>query len=276
MFWRISLKLRLYAMKSYRNSFPFPIGSPSYILTVREDNLVANVTFLKDRFDLVQLLYFGKDYLDEVMSPRVIRGLRAMREESGVAYTVHLPSDLGLLNPPGPRGEALDVIERVLDATAPLAVEGYALHLDLFDACVKPPAPGAEQRGVFEAALAALTARLGARAPCVYIENIGYDLTVFGDLVLGSPFPVCMDAGHLFHHGQDAEGFIKMFGPHVRQVHLHGSAGGRDHRPVSELDPGYVKRVMDFARAGGIPLIVEVYNEDDLNLSLGFMEGLLA
>jgi hypothetical protein len=155
-------------MKSYKNKFPFPVGSPSYILPVREDNLVANVKFLKDSFDLVQLLYFGKDYLDEVMSPRIISELRAIREESGIAYTVHLPSDLGLLNPP-PFNDALEVIERVMDATAPLAVEGYALHLDLFGACVKPPVPGAEQRGVFEAALAALSARLGERAPGVYI-----------------------------------------------------------------------------------------------------------
>jgi sugar phosphate isomerase/epimerase len=262
-------------MKSYKNTFPFPVGCPSYILPVREDNLLANVRFLKDRFDLVQLLYFGRDHLDEVMSPRVIDGLRAIREECGLAYTVHLPSDLGLLNP-APIDAALDVIERVMDATGPLAVEGYALHLDLFDACVKQPAPGAGHRGAFGTALAALAARLGERASQVYIENIGYDLALFGDLVLAGPFPVCMDAGHLVHYGHDPEGFMRTFGARVRQVHLHGVSGGRDHRPVTELEPWYMKRIVDFAREGQVPLIVEVYNEDDLAVSLGLMEGFLA
>ncbi len=264
------------AMKSYKNGFPFPVGSPSFILPVREDNLLENVRFLKDRLDLVQLLYFGRDHLDEVMSPRIIRELRTIREESGVVYTVHLPADLGLLNPTGPREDAIDVIERVMDSTASLAVEGYVLHLDLFDPCMKTPAPGAEERGVFEAALAAVSARMGERASGILIENIGYDMALFGELILGSPFPVCMDAGHLFFNGHDADAFMRLFGPRIRQVHLHGHEKGRDHRPVSALDPAAVRRVMDFARAGSVPLIVEVYSEDDLNLSLGFMEGLLA
>jgi sugar phosphate isomerase/epimerase len=168
------------------------------------------------------------------------------------------------------------VIERVMDATAPLAVQGYALHLDLFDACVKPPAPGAGQRGAFGEALAALAARLGERASSVYIENIGYDLALFGDLVLASPFPVCMDAGHLVHYGHDPGNFLAQFGARVRQVHLHGVADGRDHRPVAGLDPGYVKLVMEFARVNRVPLVVEVYSEADLAASLGFMEKLLA
>ena len=262
-------------MKSYRHIFPFPVGCPSYILPVRENNLLANVRFLKDRFDLVQLLYFGRDYLDEVMSPRIISELLAVREDSGLSYTAHLPSDLGLLNPPGPHADALDVIERVMDATAPLAVEGYVLHLDLFDACVKPPAPGAGQRGSFGAALAALAARLGERASSVYIENIGYDLAPFGDLLMASPFPVCMDAGHLAHYGHDFAAFMGTFAARVRQVHLHGVAGGRDHRPVPGLEPGYVKRVMDFARGNGVPLIVEVYGEEDLAASMAYLEKLI-
>ena len=264
------------AMKSYKNAFPFPVGSPSYILPVREDNLLANVNFLKERLDLVQLLYFGRDHLDEVMSPRIIRGLRAFREDSGIAYTVHLPADLGLLNRQGSRGDAVDVIERVMDATAPLGVEGYVLHLDLFDACVKTPAPGTEERAPFRDSLAAIAARLGERASLVFIENIGYDLAAFGDLVLESPFPVCMDAGHLYLNGHDADAFLRLFGARIRQVHLHGVAGGRDHRPVSELELGYVKRMMDFAGAGRVPLIVEVYNEEDLAASMEFMEALIA
>ena len=263
-------------LKSYKNAFPFPIGSPSYILPVREDNLIANVRFLKDRFDLIQLLYFGRDHLDEVMSPRVVRGLLAIREESGVDYTVHLPADLGLLNQTGPREDAIDVIEHVMDSTASLAVEGYVLHLDLFDACVKTPQPGAGARAPFGESLAAISARMGERAAGIYIENIGYDLALYGDLVLGSPFPVCMDAGHLFFNGHDADAFMRLFGPRVRQVHLHGHGGGRDHRAVSMLDPAAVKPVMDFARACSVPLIVEVYNEEDLSSSMQFMEGLLA
>ena len=263
-------------MKSYKNAFPFPIGSPSYILPVREDNLLANVRFLKDRFDLVQLLYFGRDHLDEVMSPRIIRELGAIREESGVAYTVHLPADLGLLNRTGRREDAIDVIERVMDATAPLGVRGYVLHLDRYDACVKKRAPGAGERAPFGESLAAIAARMGERAAGICIENIGYDLALYGDLVLESPFPVCMDAGHLFFYGHDADAFVRLFGARVRQVHLHGYGGGRDHRPVSALDPAAVKRVVDFVRAGSLPLVIEVYSEDDLAASMEFMETIIA
>ncbi len=52
-------------MKDYRNIFPFKIGTSSFVLHVKKDNIIRNIEFLKDSFDKIQLLLFGKDYLDD-------------------------------------------------------------------------------------------------------------------------------------------------------------------------------------------------------------------
>ncbi|MBN2160704.1 MAG: TIM barrel protein [Spirochaetes bacterium] len=259
-------------MKSYKNRFPFAVGAPSYIIPVKADSVVANARFLAGFLDMVQLLLFGRDHLDEVMSPRIIRDLRKIGDDSGLRFTVHLPADLALL---GASKEAalrsLDVIERILDATGVLGVEGYVLHVDSGPERVELTQSWREE---FSGVLGIMAERLGDAARDIYLENTSYDLMYFGDIVNDSPFPVCMDAGHLMFHGHDGERFMELFGSRIRQVHMHGVGGGKDHRAISAHDVRHLKFAGKLLMKMAGSLVIEVYNRGDLEQSLRGLEHL--
>jgi hypothetical protein len=261
-------------MESYKNKFPFKLGTTSYILPVKEDSLSANVRFLKDRVDLVQLLFMGREYLGEIMSPSIIVDLKTMREESGVSYTVHLPADLDLLNPSEEKiGKSVDVIENIMAETVPLNIEGYILHVDRFlnGAARADLDPGGYRN--FRTALDIISGRMGADAKKIYIENTTYELLYFKDIILTSPFPVCMDAGHLFFLNQDFGLFVEAFGQRTGQIHLHGFIGGKDHKAVDTLQRGAVNKIVGFQKSYSCPLILEVFNLEDLERSASYFKS---
>lgn len=252
-------------MKSYKKKFPFKIGTTSYILPVKDDSLVSNVSFLKDSFDSVQLLFFGREYLEEVMSRRIIRDLVAIKAESGLSYTVHLPSDLELLDPSeeGFRS-SLDVIERIIAETAPLDVEGYALHVDRLEHGSPIVELDGKNSELFQRALEAITGRLGRAAENILIENTAYDLTYFGGIIMRNLCRVCLDAGHLSLYNHDFERFVQIFGPRIGQVHLHGIEGGRDHQALNGFDAATGGSISRFLHGFTGSVIIEVYNLHDL------------
>lgn len=260
-------------MKSYKNRFPFAVGAPSYVIPVRDDSVVANAKFLAGLFDMVQLLFFGRDHLDEVMSPRIMRDLKLIGDDTGLRFTAHLPADLGLLGASkASMLGSIGVIERILDETVMLGVEGYVLHLDGGSGPVELTQ---DRRRDFTEALGVMADRLGDAAAEIFLENISYDLAYFGDIINGSPFRVCMDAGHLMFHRHDPAGFIERLGHRIRQVHLHGVSEGRDHRAISLSDGGSVKPAADFLMKVQVPLVIEVYNPDDLEASAACLERML-
>lgn len=263
-------------MKSYKFHFPFKIAATSFILPVKEDNLVSNVKFLKDSFDTVQLLFFGREYLDEVMSPRIINELKAVGAETGLGYTVHLPADLELLQQSDVRlDESIGVIKRIIDETATLDVEGYVLHMDKLEK--GSPAVELDQDSIslYKNALGAMTKRLGADARNILIENTTYDLTYFSGIIIKSGYHVCMDAGHLMMQDLDFGRFINIFGERIRQIHLHGLSGGRDHRAFAGLDEVTAAGISDFLKSFTGTAVLEVYNLDDLVKSAAYLEMLM-
>jgi sugar phosphate isomerase/epimerase len=261
-------------MEIYRNKFPFKIGTTSYILEVAEDNLMTNIRFLKDRFDVIQLLFMGREYLQEIMSPSIIRELASLRKESGVSFTVHLPADLDMLNPSEESlHRSIDVIERIIHETGPLSVDGYVLHVDRFVEGAANAGTDSGSRQVFRSAIDGITFRLGKNAEKIFIENTFYDLTFFKDMLLDGPCKICMDAGHLFFFNQDYDSFVDIFREKIRQIHLHGFREGKDHRAVSKLRDSSLKKIVKFQEEFHVPLILEVFNLDDLRGSVNHLKS---
>lgn len=260
-------------MKSYKHRFPFKLGTTSYILPVKDDSLVSNVSFLKDSFDMVQLLFFGREYLDEVMTQRIIMDLGAIRSETGLSYTIHMPSDLELLDPSDDSlNSSLDVIEHIISETEPLEIEGYILHVDRLEHGVPVVEHDGRNVELFQRALNALSGRLGGTMNNIYIENTTYDLTFFGGVIMRNQCRVCLDAGHLSLHKQNLGRFVEILGPRIEQVHLHGVVDGRDHQALTAFDiatDGALSRLLG-TFAGSV--IIEVYNFKDLVKSTEYIE----
>lgn len=262
-------------MKTYRNRFPFKIGTTSYIIPIKEDNLVANVKFLAGSFDEVQLLFFGRHYLDEVMSPHIIQTLKGIREESGLSYSIHLPLDLDLLNPStGMMRGSIDIIEMIMTETSPLAVEKYILHIDRSFENFLSGFLSADDMDIFEEACAAISDRLSNVAAKIYIENPAYDLTAVSEVIHKTPCRICMDAGHIFFYNQSIHEFINCFNSRIGLVHLHGHKDGRDHCAVSELDDISINSIVQFLQTYTETVIIEVFNIDDLEQSIFMLESM--
>lgn len=260
-------------MVSYKNRFPFRIGTTSYILPVKEESVVANVVYLKDSFDMVQLLFFGREYLDEVMSPHIVKELKAIKDESGLRYTVHLPSDLELLaSSKESMMASIGVIERIMAETAILDVDGYVLHVDTLAKGSPSVDLDKDHFNLFHRAIDAITATLGSSAQNILIENTNYDLTFFSSLIVRSGCGVCMDAGHLALYNHDSGRFMEIFHQKIRQVHLHGVTGGRDHQALTGLDTVAEGFFSQFLRRFAGSVIIEVYNLKDLVKSGEYIE----
>jgi sugar phosphate isomerase/epimerase len=234
---------------------------------------VANVKFLKDSFDMVQLLFFGREYLDEVMSPRIIGDLKAIREETGLCYTIHLPSDLELLDPSeASMNESIGVIERIITETAPLDVDGYVLHVDALEHGSPRVELNRDQFSLFQRSLDAITGRVGDTAGNILIENTSYDLTYFSGIIMRSPCQICMDAGHFSLYNHDAGRYIELFSSRIQQVHLHGVSGGKDHRALTGFDTVSGGSISMLLKKFTGSVIIEVYNLNDLIKSAEFLE----
>ncbi|MBI4978823.1 MAG: hypothetical protein HZC28_15200 [Spirochaetes bacterium] len=229
---------------------------------MEKDNLIENVRLLKDAVDVVQLLFFGKDYLADVMSREIVLRLKEIRAESGINYVVHLPIDYDLMNNAVSPGTVLSSIESIITATAEIDVVSYILHIDR---CVdfKYPAVvlGNESRERLKFVLDCLRPSLPWDK--LHIENTGYDFTYFSDILSAADCTICMDAGHLHRTGKTVSGFMDVFGPNVKTAHIHGFLGERDHKAVVDTDPRFQNDVLPFLKDFRGTAIIEVFDKDD-------------
>jgi sugar phosphate isomerase/epimerase len=260
-------------MKHYKNILPFALGTTSYILHTAKDNLLANVTYLKDYFEIIQLLFFGKEYLPEVMSPDILRRLSELRQKNAVSYIIHLPLDLGLLSIRGrTRETAYTIIQTIINKTAFLDVHTYILHVDgsAYSGCTTPAA-GRRIDARLGDVLKGLAARLKDNTSKIAVENTGYDLTRCAGIIKEYAYSVCMDVGHLMRYKHDLERFIDEFSLRIRVIHLHGLRNNRDHRSLKTLESGILERIIRFTQDHKPAIIIEVFNKRDLKSSLKYV-----
>jgi sugar phosphate isomerase/epimerase len=254
-------------MKDYRKLFPFPVGTTSYILPVEEDNLIRNVEFLSDKVDKVQLLLFGKDYLQELLTEKILSRLKEVQDGSGLIFSVHLPLDLDFLHSEKQRKESLSCLEHILDKTEGMQIADYILHLDS-PVLKKMPMVGEDLHRRFGEVLQEIRYRFPEQSRRFRIENTYYDLTLFSEEIEEADYTVCMDIGHLALLGLTLEGMVGSFGDRIRETHIHGYFQGQDHRSLAVLNSGSLAQIIDFLKGYAGSTIIEVFNESDLQSSM--------
>lgn len=254
-------------MMSVRNRFPWKIGTTSYILP---GTIEANVAFLVDLVDDVQLLFF------ETPSPRIpandidVRVLQQIAAQGGVGFTVHLPVDIR----PGSsdrrqKEEGVAVIADLLEMLAPLGPRCYDLHLPLEDGIAR-----AEWLDNIDAFLHQLVGRIGQQRALVAIENINYPFAWIRSLVSGHGFSLCLDVGHALLFADDPSAMLADLSG-VRHVHYHGVREGRDHQALHPGQQALTELLGQRLLAAGYEGVVtiEVYNQRALADSLLHLEG---
>ena len=257
-------------MKSYKNIFPFLIGTTSYILHDKNNSLVTNVSYLKNYFSIIQLLFYAKEYLEEVMSYDILQQLDEIKQKNSVSYIIHLPLDFNLLHPSRKAAEEnIKVIERIIRETEFLDIYKYILHID---GCINfRYLTTINSRGMhfrFNNVLEGLAKQIGNNTFKIAIENTDYDLTFYNDIIKEYNYSVCMDVGHILRYDNDLEEFIKAFDDRISVVHLHGCKDNRDHRSLKAMESAMLIKIAEYLQHYNQALIVEVFNKGDLKHSL--------
>ncbi len=227
-------------------------------------------------------------FMPHTFAPPAIERLVALKEETGVEYTVHLP--LWSVEPSTPltpvrRGSAralVDIVRAtlplepevyVMHATGALAAEFYQMHLpELGHALIMRQF----QAGARES-LAALLSETGIPSRQLAIETIEFPFDLTLELAEELDLSLCLDTGHVLagFSGLTLDFFdvVEACLPRLAEVHLHDApvpaAGaivyGTDHSPLGtgDLDTA---RLLDRLEAAGFdgPVIFELRVEQAL------------
>jgi hypothetical protein len=184
---------------------PWTLSVPSYIIP---GTYLENVRFLESLTPVraVELLFYYYDPGTRELLLRERDGLAARRGR--FSFSVHLPDHL--------RPEHEELLELTLDLAG-----SYILH----------PPPSGERD--FLRLVEGWRAKYGE---IFLLENlIGRR---FEELAGELPdLPLCLDTGHLLLGGSPMGGFLRRYGPRLREIHLHGVQHGADHRPFQAAEP---------------------------------------
>jgi len=260
--------------QSFQN-YDFQLGTTSYIYPFPDDNLIANVKSLKDHFDKIQLLFFGKEYLDDVMNKKIISQLIEIRNSSDINFSVHLPLDLNLMSINCDLEKNISIIKFIMKSCEALNIKEYILHLEIGENFkYKNVECNDLSLHQFEKVLKVLKQELSDNKDLILLENNDYDLTFFKDIIIDYNFSICMDVGHLEIYNFSFKNFLDIFGNRIKEIHFHGSLNGKDHQSAEFLKySNFESELFAFLKNYKESLIIEVFNEKNLVSSLEYLRS---
>jgi sugar phosphate isomerase/epimerase len=262
-----------FSERSYRRQFPFQIGTTSYQVPFKRHNLAANVGILHRQFEKIQLLFFGKAYLDEMMNEGVVDALYRFQAASQIQYSIHLPADFDFLSSDERSVQSsIHTIEKIIERTSALSVQNYVLHIDgVFLRSTLTSKSISKLSNRYRWVTEQLESTFGESTPKFCVENLDFDLLLFSEILLGSKLSVCLDVGHLFVGGFSFPKFVAVFGEKVREIQLHGFAGKKDHMALDVIRAEAFEDVWNFLKTYSESLIVEVFKYSDLLRSMNLL-----
>ena len=237
-------------------------------------------------FSLIEL---GGDlamFMPQTFAPSQVGALRALRDELGLTYTVHLP--LWSVEPSTPlrsvrEGSVRALVDCIM-ATQPLDPQVYVLHAtgalaSEFSAMALPAVgKGLILRQFQQAAMQSLQmilATTGLPSRRLAIETVEFPLDLTLEMAEALDLSVCLDVGHVlsgFSGPFDLLEAVDLMGDRLAEIHLHDARRppspdavvyGRDHQPLGtgDLDVG---EFLDTVVAAGFdgPVIFELKVEE--------------
>ncbi len=201
---------------------------PSYVIP---GTYAENLRFLEDKPEVegVELLFYLWDPEVEDLLDRELPEIRSF--SSRFRFTAHLPDRI--------RPEHRRILDRIGDLA-----RSFVVH---------PPADLDGLPG-FADLIVAWRREFGDR---FFLENLRTE--PFERALEALPeIPLCLDAGHLLAEGKapaDRIGRLREGGRRIEELHLHGIADGRDHRPFGPEAP-WLRDLVPFL--SGFPGVAEV------------------
>ena len=257
---------------SLKNRFPFRLGTTSYVIPA---DLKANVAFLADKVDDVELVLFESHEISNLPDAATLRALKETAERHDLTYTVHLPLDAWMGHADAAvRRQSVDKCLRVIEHTAPLAPFAYIVHFhgDRRGDCPSPDLMRWQEG--HRSAVERLVQVVSPEDLCV--ETLDYPYKIIEDIVIDYKLSVCLDIGHQLLCGVAPEDYLDRYLPRTRVLHLHGVEDGHDHRSLAFLPDGLLTALVN--RLGSGPekprvLTMEIFDEEAFNQSMDLLRG---
>ena len=253
--------------KSYKNTFPFKIGSTSFIYP---DGYEVNVKILAPYLNEIELLMIESSP-DSLPTKRQIKRLAALANDFDISYNVHLPTDiyLGDLDP-NRRQYAIDAVKRVIDLTQALSPSTYTLHLPYDEMSVAGNRLRKWQDAIYESMDRLLLIDINSET--ISIETLMYPFEWVETIVTSFQLSVCLDIGHLILQNVDIEGFYKSHERKISIVHLYGVNDQHEHLSLDRLSEKDMESIVEILKAFSGVVSMEVFSYDHLRASLDYLE----
>jgi sugar phosphate isomerase/epimerase len=247
-----------------KNRFPFRLGAPSFIYPA---GYVENVRRLGPHLDELELLFF-ESAPGSFPDVSEIAALCRSGEDMGLSYNVHLPVDLHLGHADAVvRQAAVRRLSEVLSHCRPLNATTHTLHLSYAEPESTPEAVELWQARILESLHRLF--EISAIAPQrISVETLDYPPVWLRPILAEFPLRVCLDVGHLLHHGLDLSTVLEGLKEKIVIVHLHGTAQERDHQALDVLSPSVWELLKPFVADFKGTLSLEVFSPERLAISM--------
>jgi sugar phosphate isomerase/epimerase len=228
------------------------------------------------------------DGLRERFREEAAGGLRELREELGVTFSVHLPFMGGVnitTSIDSIRHASVEVMRDIADQCSPLDPVTYVLHVsglleDLMSVGLRDRPVIQAYLGYAAESLQRIVEFIPAEKLC--IENLEYiDFGEVFPLVKKFGTRVCMDVGHIKLRQEEIDEFVRIYGPRLGHVHVHDVTRSLFDKRVTVLDDhqalgsGFidVDAVIGMLRAANFdgPVVLEVHSVDPID-SVGVLK----
>ncbi len=256
-----------------RKRYPFLLGTTSYIIP---DDIVPNVKMLAPLVDDIELVLFESSSFSNIPSDDCINELRALADDNGCGYTVHLPIDRKAGDPDRKVREGFrDEACRIIDLTRRLSPRAWVLHLEGIE-----KDSGITDVSDWQDWCKETVSELVDRAEnshLIAIENLSYPAEWNIPLVSSFNTSYCLDIGHLWLQSDVCwEDLCTALLPGTSVVHLHGVHQKRDHLSLAAADRAqliaFLIMLKDFAYRG--VLTMEIFGEKEFYESMEVIDRL--
>jgi len=253
--------------KSYKNAYPFKIGTTSYIYP---DHIVPNVKMLAHYLDEIELLLFESDP-DSLPTMQQIKELVLLAEQYDLSYNVHLPIDISLTDSdPLTRSKSVNVIKRIFDLTYVLTPSTYTLHLPCDETSFD--GDGLKIWQDFAADGIEKLIATGIQSHLISIETLAYPFEWIEEIIKAYKLSVCIDIGHLLVKGFDVKKVFDKHSSNTSIIHLQGVENKKDHVSLNRLSLEQMDQIIGILKRYYGVVSLEVFSYENLSASLTFLE----
>lgn len=250
---------------SYKGKYPFKLGVTSFIYP---DTYLVNAKLLAPYFDEIEILIFESKNL---LSETDIEELRCVAEKTDLSYNVHLPTDISLTDDdPAAREYAAQKLHQVMSLTSCLSPSTFTLHLPYKEASRDKAAVRHWQEKAADGVSRLMA--FGVNSRKISVETLRYPFEWTENIIEKFDLSVCMDIGHLFKYGFDAESVFGRYLSRISIIHLHGVRDGKDHIALDNLSSEHGRIVRDILKKFKGFVSLEIFSYQDLLRSLAYLE----